>query len=472
MRYPHLATMLFGVPLMAQPDTAHAFADAFIAILTSGAPIPAALEVVGDADQPKPEAYTSRHASAKFKDKPYAMTESGIAILPIYGAMVQRMGQIQPDCSEMTSYEKLGRRFDAMVADPEVKAIMLEIDSPGGQVAGNFEFANRIMAARDVKPVWAHANETAFSGGYSLGSAASRLFVANTGEVGSIGVLMLHMNQARRDEKQGYEYTAFYSGARKNDFNPHFPLSAAAKASAQDTVNRLHNGFAQHVAQARGITVESVNDTESGKLSAAEALQGNFVDGVASFSETLAALEDQVRSKSQFGLRPSAGRSAASTTQEVEMFTQETVNKQIAEALAARDAQHAASVDALKKEHVIAADLAVKAAVASEQEKVKAVSARRAAILALPEAKMRPSLAANVADSTDMTVDAAKAFLDKSPVEGKKSAFEIAMEGVKNPPVGVGSDADGEDRPVVVNASSIYESRRRDVTAARGIDVR
>jgi ClpP class serine protease len=93
------------------------------------------------------------------------VTDSGIGILPIYGALAQRAGEITPDCTEMTSYQRLGRTFDAMVADPDVRAILLEVDSPGGQVAGNFELGRKIVAARDTKPVWAHANEIAFSGG-------------------------------------------------------------------------------------------------------------------------------------------------------------------------------------------------------------------------------------------------------------------------------------------------------------------
>lgn len=303
MRYPLVAAQLFGMPLMAQPEAAHAFADAFVAILAGASPAPA---VVAPA-----EVYTSRHASAKYKDKPYPVTEAGVGILPVYGAMVQRMGQIQPDCSEMASYEKLGRRFDAMVADSDVKAIMLEIDSPGGQVAGNFELARRIMAARDVKPVWAHANESAYSGGYSLGASASRLFVADTGGVGSIGVLMLHMNQAKRDEKQGYEYAAFYSGARKNDMNPHFPLSDEAKTAAQATVDRLHNVFAQHVAQARGMPLDHVNATQSGLLDASEALAGGFVDGISTFRESLSELERQIAGRRSTGTPATASQRTA-----------------------------------------------------------------------------------------------------------------------------------------------------------------
>jgi hypothetical protein len=162
------------------------------------------------------------------------VTDSGIGILPIYGALAQRAGEITPDCTEMTSYQRLGRTFDAMVADPDVRAILLEVDSPGGQVAGNFELGRDRCRARP-KPVWAHANEIAFSGGYSLAAAAEKLYVPDTGYVGSIGVIMLHMSQAERDAKSGYKYTAIYAGAHKNDLNPHFDaLGRGARAPAGD----------------------------------------------------------------------------------------------------------------------------------------------------------------------------------------------------------------------------------------------
>lgn len=300
MRYPLIAAQLFNVPLMAQPAAAHTFADTFIAILAGTAAIESRLVSSTDSGAPDVEAYTSRHAGERFAKKSYAMTDSGIAILPIHGAMVQRMGQLTPDCMEMTSYEKLSRRFDAMVADPDVKAILFELDTPGGQVAGNFEFARRVMAARDKKPIWAHANEHAYSAGYSIAASASRLMMADTGGVANVGVLMLHMNMTERDAKLGYEYTAFYSGARKNDFNPHFKLTSEAKTVAQDTVNRLHNTFAQHVATGRGITVDQVNASESAGLLAHEAVAGKFVDGVASFDEVISMLESELGGRSTF----------------------------------------------------------------------------------------------------------------------------------------------------------------------------
>lgn len=437
MRYPLIASQLFNTPLMAQPAMAHAFADAFIALLSGAAPADARL-AIAEPGAPPAEAYVSRYAGARFKGKPYAMTDSGIGILPVHGAMVQRMGQLTPDCMEMTSYEKLGRSFDAMLADPDVSAILMEIDSPGGQVAGNFEFARRILAARGQKPIYAHANEKAFSAAYSIGSSATQLFTADTGAVGAIGVMMLHMNMAERDAKLGYEYTAFYSGARKNDFNPHFKLSSAARAAATDMVNRLHNVFAQHVASARAMSVDAVNATQSDTIEADAALEGKFIDGIATFAEVLNRLEDSLKNSSQFGLRSSAGRSsvASQTKQEVPMkeFTQQDLDRVRAEGHAAGKAEGVKEGSTAKETEIAAA----KAAGVNEGR--KAERARFQAINELAEAKTRPAAAAQLIAGTELGTDEAKKFLAGLPEEAK-GGFASAMGALKNPVV---AGADGE----------------------------
>lgn len=455
MRYPLIAAQLFNTPLMAHPAMAYAFADAFIAML-SGSALSSEATVKTDLE---PEAFASQYGSERFGKKPYVMTDSGIAILPVHGAMVQRAGQITPDCMEMTSYEKLGRRFDTMMQDPDVRAILMDVDSPGGQVAGNFELARRIVAGRDKKPIYAHANEKAYSAAYSLAASASKLFTSDTGGVGSIGVVMLHMNMADRDAKLGYEYTAFYSGARKIDFNPHFKLSPEAKASAQQTVNSLHNLFAQHVATARGISVDAVNATQSDTLDADVAKTGGFVDQIGTFAQALAELESLLKGGYQSGLRASADRSstASPSNQETDMYTKETQEKAVADAVAVVKAEHVLAVATLTATHK--EELAV--AVAGADSKLKAAKDRSDAILALPEAKDRPVAARGIADDTDLSVDSAKALLAKMPTEGR-GGFAALMSNVKNPDVAAGGAGAGSDeKPIVINAAAIYESRRK-----------
>lgn len=426
MKYPHLAAQLFDVPLLARPETAEVFAQAFVQILAGQVNVttPEPREAA-----PAREAFAGNVPGKRSEDRSYIVTPGGIGVLPIYGALAQRAGEIQPDCTEMTSYQRLSRSIEAMLADPAVRGILLEIDSPGGQVAGNFELARRITAARAVKPVYAHANELALSGGYSIAAAAEKLYVPDTGLVGSIGVIMLHMSQAERDAKLGYQYTAIYAGARKNDMNPHFKLSDDARARLQAMVDSNYETFVAHVAAARGVDASVVRGTEAGVLQPQEALDARLVDGITTFEEALAALESRVKG---VVVIPGAGLAAHHQPQEKAMSEQgkpaATEHQQPAEN------HQPAQVDAGK----VAAD-----ARKAERERVNG-------ILNCEEAKGRPTLAQHLASDTDMSVDEAKKLLAKSPIEraaAGRSEFARAMDTLPNPKIGTEDSANGADSP-------------------------
>ena len=424
MKYPYLAAQLFNVPLMARPETAEVFASAFVQILVGQANIGSLPAASGEEVIPARESFASNFAGSRFSNKRYIVTDSGIGILPVYGALAQRAGEITPDCTELTSYQRLGRTFDAMVADPDVRGILLEVDSPGGQVAGNFELARKIMGARGMKPVWAHANEMAFSGGYSLAAAAERFYAPDTGMVGSVGVMMLHMSQAERDARSGYQYTAIFAGARKNDMNPHFPLSEAARARLQAMVDSSYEIFVQHVASARGMKPEAVRATEAGIFEAKPALDSKLIDGIYTFAETLAALESRVKG---VVATPGAGL-AAHQPQESEMSE---TTKPAATATDKPAEQTTAPVDAGK----IAAEVRT------------AERARISGILGCEEAKGRPTLAQHLASNTDLSVEAAKSTLAASPLESVAAVatFSQAMGKVSNPKVGTDGGPASED---------------------------
>jgi ClpP class serine protease len=104
--------------------------------------------------------------------------------------------------------------LDAALVDASITGILLDIDSPGGEAGGVFELAQRVRAANAVKPVWAVASDSAFSAAYAIASAASRIYVSQTGGVGSIGVIAMHVDQTARDAQDGYRFTAVTAGAR------------------------------------------------------------------------------------------------------------------------------------------------------------------------------------------------------------------------------------------------------------------
>ncbi|MBU9123526.1 S49 family peptidase, partial [Burkholderia multivorans] len=244
-----------------------------------------------------------------------------VAVIPIHGTLVRRTSGLEAE-SGLASYAGIAAQLDAALASPEVAAILLDIDSPGGESGGVFDLADRIRAASQLKPVWAVANDMAFSAAYALASAATRVFVARTGGVGSIGVIAMHVDQSAKDAKDGVRYTAVFAGERKNDLNPHEPISDAAHAVLKAEVDRVYELFVETVARHRGLDAGAVRATEAGLFFGPNAVAtgladavGGFDDALAQLTQSLSPLPTLVTPASQAGLRaagPSQGKRAPS----------------------------------------------------------------------------------------------------------------------------------------------------------------
>ncbi|MGH8586142.1 MAG: S49 family peptidase, partial [Gammaproteobacteria bacterium] len=221
------------------------------------------------------------------------VSASGIAVIPIHRTLVRRTLGLEAE-SGLTSYEGIAVSLDAALASPDVAGVFLDIDSPGGEAAGVFDLADRIAAARARKPVWAIANEMAFSAAYALASGASRVWVARMGGVGSIGVLAMHVDQSARDARDGYRYTAVFAGERKNDLNPHEPLTSEGLAFLRSEVERIYGQFVETVAMHRGLDPKVVEATEAALYFGGDAVQAGLADAVGTFEEALGAFAGQL----------------------------------------------------------------------------------------------------------------------------------------------------------------------------------
>lgn len=272
---PHLASRLFGTPLLVQ----RAKLDVILAVLSERLHLAAPDVALAP---PLPRA-----------PNPSAFPSSSIAVLPIHGTLVKRTLGLEA-ASGLTSYAEIGARLEAALGDPLVAGIVLDIDSPGGETGGCFELARRVREAAAVKPVWAVANDAAFSAAYAIGCAAERLFVTETGGVGSIGVIALHVDQSVKDAQDGYRYTAVTAGERKNDYSPHEPLHDAARAALQAEVDRLHALFVAHVAAMRGLPEDAVRATEAALFFGPQAMDAGLADGLATLPAVLAELDRQL----------------------------------------------------------------------------------------------------------------------------------------------------------------------------------
>ena len=305
----HLAARLYGTPLLiARPKL-----DVILSVLGSR---------IGLHDLALPELDMAMPAP-----RPANMPRAGgIAVIPVVGTLVKRAMGIQA-ASGLMSYDEIDDRLDAALADPQIGGILLDLDSPGGEASGVFELAERIRAASAIKPVWAHANDAAYSAAYAIAAACQRLTLSQTAGVGSIGVIALHVDQSVRDAKDGLHYTAVFAGNHKNDFSPHEPLTQQASTALQVEVDRLYTIFATQVAVMRGLDVDAVRATEAAVFYGEQAVAAGLADAVLPLEQVLAEFTDALAAQqrmAQPGLaRASPQRAITSPSTTTNAFTLE-----------------------------------------------------------------------------------------------------------------------------------------------------
>ena len=211
-----------------------------------------------------------------------------IAVLPIFGTIVPR-ADLFSEFSGGTSAELLARKFRSLVNDPNVGAIVLDVDSPGGAVSGVDEVASEIFKARGKKPIVAVANHLAASAAYWIATAADELVVTPSGEVGSIGVFAAHQDISGAMEQEGIKVSFISAGKYKVEANPYEPLSDEARAAIQSRVDEYYGMFTAAVARHRGVKASEVRGGfgEGRTVGAKEAVSLGMADRVATLDDTI-----------------------------------------------------------------------------------------------------------------------------------------------------------------------------------------
>jgi len=219
----------------------------------------------------------------------YAVTETGIAVIPVEGALLKKSSWMT-SWSGTCTYEQISEQFADAINDDSIKAVLFDIDSPGGETHGAFELSDLIYNARGSKPIYACANDLAASAAYAIASAADRVYVTVTGAVGSIGVYCLHFDQSALDTKMGVKYTYIYAGERKVDGNEHEPLTKSARSEAQKEIDRQYGMFVGAVARNRGLKMDEVVGTQALCYFADNAIPA-LADRVGTIEDAVADLE-------------------------------------------------------------------------------------------------------------------------------------------------------------------------------------
>jgi len=410
---PHIASMAFNEPLLLEP----AYARVFFCALAGQLGITRLTDTVSgttlDAEQMAEPLMLFGNDEAGPRPVRGYQVEKGIAVLPVAGTLVSKTRSLQP-YSGMTGYNGVIARLQQAISDPEVDGILLDLDTPGGMVAGAFDCADIIARARDKKPIWALANDMNCSAGQLIASAASRRLVTQTARTGSIGVMMAHSNYGQVLKSQGVEVTLIYSGEHKVDGNPYEKLPKDVREAFQARIDATRQMFAEKVASYTGMSVQAVLDTEAAVFSGQESVDSGLADELVNNTDAIDVMREALDMKNTIHYggsmnKPNAASAAINQPVVATSDSSPANNEIVATQPTAPLTQQAPDVAEQ-----------INAAVAAENGRIMG-------ILNCEEAQGREAQARALAETPGMTVETAQRILAAAP-QSAQARSETALD--------------------------------------------
>lgn len=356
---------------------------------------------IAERENEKPEAVAAR-LGRELQNTHTVIERDGVAVIPVTGPLF-RYANIFTAISGATSYEILAQDFTVALDNPDINAIILNIDSPGGEVNGCAELANMIFAARGKKPIIAYASGDAASGAYWIASAADEVVASETSGLGSIGVVAVYRG-AKPDKNAP---TTIEIVSSQSPFKRLNPETDEGRAKLQTRIDAMAEVFVQTLARNRGIEAAQVLEQFGG---------GDILIGVHAVN---AGLADRIGSLEKLIAEFSASSNPALNQRG--FLLPPTLNKK----------ESVMDIQTLTQDHPALLAEVQTTAKSAERSRIQT-------ILASEEAKDRGDLAQHLAFVTDMAPDAAVAMLSKAPKiqpEPKTSGFDAAMRDLGNPKI-------------------------------------
>lgn len=283
INYPHVASMVFDTPLYATPTLVQAVRSVLEPrLLGRVTDLPESLSQ--DHGLPNGQAMAS---DPEEREMQWLRVVGRLAIIPVHGVLVARRGQINGACEEILSYERLRTQINAALKHEMVEEIVLDFHTGGGQAMGCKEMADFIRASTAVKPITALVNFAAYSAGYFLAAACSKIIASPTAGVGSIGVIIETYEVSRMEEQMGITFNTYFRGDHKNDLTPHEPITDQAVAEIDRRLDEAYATFTESVAEYRGLAVADVVATQAKLYTAESALAARLVDEIAPAQDAL-----------------------------------------------------------------------------------------------------------------------------------------------------------------------------------------
>ena len=347
-----------------------------------------------------------------------ALERDGVAIIPITGPLF-RYANMFTRVSGASSYELIARDFASAVENPDITAVVLDIDSPGGEVNGVSELAGMIFEARGKKPIVAYASGDAASGAYWIASAADEIVVSETSALGSIGVAGIYHRKSTEESAEAVEIVSSQSPHKRLD-----PDSDDGRAKLQTRIDAIADVFVSTLARNRSVTAAHVLEHYGGGdlMIGVHAVNAGLADRIGSLERLIAELSSpQTPGPRQEGLFDSI-----QTKKEKTMTLEELKN------------DYPDLVAALRKESA-----------AEEKERLKAILNGEAA-------QGREKLAREIALNTRIAAQDARHLLESAPKESNSTSFARVMAAIPNPEIAPDGDNHGDDAEAVAKRLATY----------------
>lgn len=229
---------------------------------------------------------------------------SQIAIVDVIGPLSQRADYF---CGWVDGYDSIAERVTSALEDTEVGAVVLRVDSPGGDLPGLEECIRSIVSVRDAeqKPIGVYVDELAASAAYWLAAGVSDagIFAPTSAEVGSIGCYTMFADMRGALEKEGSAVTLVRDPPGKDAANPFDPVVDVALERERVRVNEAATRFYEAVGALRGIDAQLVRALDGATFGAAAALERKLIDGVMSIDGVIEAMSAKAKEAELSGMR-------------------------------------------------------------------------------------------------------------------------------------------------------------------------
>jgi signal peptide peptidase SppA len=226
-----------------------------------------------------------KHLGKTLDNDQRVSVRDAVAIIPVMGPIFP-YGNLFTQISGATSIESLALAFESVMSDESIKAVVLDIDSPGGSTNGMHEFANQVFQARGTKPIISYIGNMAASGAYWIASATDRIIADPTAMLGSIGVILRLVGDSERGTVR---FTSKISPRKVPS-----PKSAEGKKDYQRLVDDIGAVFIEAVARNRGESEENVieNYGQGALLVGAQAVEAGLADSLGNMEALISELAD------------------------------------------------------------------------------------------------------------------------------------------------------------------------------------